>query len=72
MPRNRRSHHCSHHRSHCIQPPRWHDLIVDMLINEQERRNDKYHNMYSRSRQEFWDSVARRYILLYMFFKKES
>ena len=72
MPRNRHSQRRSRHRSHRIQPPRWHDPIVDMLIDERERRNDEYHNMYSRSRQEFWDSVARRYILLYMFFKKES
>ena len=57
-------------RSHRIRPPQWHDPMVDMLIDERDRRNTEYHRQYSRSKQEFWESVARRYILFYMFFKK--
>ena len=41
-----------------IRPAIWHDLAVDMLIKERERRNEEYHNIYGRSRQEFWASVA--------------
>ena len=65
MPRPRRQ-----RRSHYIAPPQWHDPMVDMLIDERERRNTEYHRQYSRSQQDFWESVARRYILFYMFFKK--
>lgn len=77
-----RSHHSHHsrlshlsrrsHRSRRIVPPQWHDPMVDMLIDERERRNVEYHSIYRRSRQNFWESVARRYILFYVFFKKES
>jgi len=72
MPRPRRHHrHHRHHHSRRIHPPQWHDPMVDMLIDERERRNTEYHTQYSRSWQEFWESVARRYILFYMFFEKE-
>jgi hypothetical protein len=57
------------HRRRISQPisqPVWHDPMVDMLIDERRRRNAQYHNTYNRSREEFWSSVARRF--LYMIF----
>jgi len=62
MPRPRRQ-----RRSHRIAPPQWHDPMVDMLIDERDRRNTEYHNWYSRSRQEFWESVARRYVYFILY-----
>jgi hypothetical protein len=74
MPCSRHFHSRSHRtclRSHRVQLAWWHDPMVNiMLIDERERRNTEYHSLYSRSRQEFWESVAWRYILFYMFFKK--
>ena len=62
-----------HHRRRNSQPilqpisqPEWHDPMVDMLIDEQRRRNVQYYNTYSRSREDFWESVVRRF--LYMIF----
>ena len=49
-------------RSHRIQPVQWHDPHTDFLVDERRRRNEEYHNTYGRSRQEFWSSVARRFI----------
>ena len=57
------------HRRRIPQPisqPEWHDPMVDMLIDERQRRNVQYHNTYSRSREDFWESVAQRF--LYMIF----
>ncbi len=54
-------------QSHRIQPVQWHDPHTDLLVDERRRRNDEYHNTYGRSRQEFWESVARRFI--YIIFK---
>jgi hypothetical protein len=45
-----------------IRPVQWHDPMVDMLIKERRRGNDRYHDSYGRSRQDFWMSVARRFI----------
>ena len=42
----------------------WHDPYVDYLIDERKRRNDEYYNIYGRSRLEFWELVARRFILI--------
>lgn len=53
-------------RTQRFSTPQWHDPMVDMLIEERRRRNVQYHNTYGRSRQEFWSSVARRF--LYMIF----
>jgi hypothetical protein len=60
MPRNTRN--TRNTRTHRIRAPQWHDPIVDMLVEERRRRNNEYHNQYGRSRQEFWESVARRFI----------
>ncbi len=49
-------------RSHRIQPVQWYDPHTDFLVDERRRRNEEYHNTYGRSRQEFWSSVARRFI----------
>ena len=54
-------------RLHHIQPVQWHDPHTDFLVDERRRRNEEYHNTYGRSRQEFWSSVARRFI--YIIFK---
>ena len=61
MPHRRHTRH-SRSRSSRVQIAQWHDPMVDMLISERRRRNDDYHNQYGRSRQEFWRSVARRFI----------
>jgi hypothetical protein len=42
----------------------WEDVYVDYLVEERRRRNDQYHETYGRSRQSFWDSVARRFVCL--------
>jgi hypothetical protein len=42
----------------------WYDPYVDFLVEERRRRNEQFHVMYGRSRQEFWNSVARRFICL--------
>ena len=58
-----------HRRRRIQQPisqPEWHDPMMDMLIDERRRRNVQFHNTYGRSREDFWDSVARRF--LYMIF----
>jgi hypothetical protein len=55
-------------RQNRVQPAQWHDPMVDMLINERRRRNDDYHNLYGRSRQDFWHSVARRFICTIFYF----
>lgn len=36
------------------------DAECDMLVSERIRRNEKYHDMVGRSREEFWAAVARR------------
>jgi hypothetical protein len=51
-------------RSRRIVPPQWHDPMVDMLIDERRRRNDQYHNTYRRSREEFWELIARRFLCM--------
>ena len=63
----------SHNQSCRIQPPQWHGPMVDMLIELRRRRNDNYHRMYSRSRQEFWSDIARRFVcmIFYTFFIKK-
>lgn len=45
-----------------IRPIAWIDPYVDYLIDERRRRNTEYHNIYGRSRQDFWESVARRFV----------
>jgi len=57
-----------HRRQHRSRYVQWHDPMVDMLIDERERRNVEYHNTYGRSRQEFWSSVARRFICVIFYF----
>lgn len=63
-------------RQQRITHPQWHDPMVDMLIEERRRRNVQYHNTYNRSREEFWNSVARRFlslcIMLFYTFKKNQ
>ena len=63
----------THHRSRSIHPPQWHNPMVDMLIEERQKRNEQYHTMYGRNRQGFWESVSRRfvYMIFYTFFKKK-
>ncbi len=51
-----------------IQSPQWHDPMTDMLVEERRRRNDEFHNLYGRSRQDFWESVARRFICVIFYF----
>jgi len=67
--RRHRHHHHHHHHNH-DQPTQWHTPTTDMLIDERERRNAEYHTRYGRSRQDFWESVARRYILFICSLKK--
>ena len=47
-----------------IRAVQWTEPYVDFLIDERRRRNDEYHNTYGSSRQEFWSSVARRFIII--------
>lgn len=63
--------HTHRRHNHSTQSSQWHDPMTDMLIDERERGNAKYHNNYGISRQEFWASVFQGYILFYMFFKKD-
>ena len=51
-----------------VRQAQWDDPMVDMLIDERRRRNDDYHNLYGRSRQDFWSSVARRFICTIFYF----
>jgi hypothetical protein len=45
-----------------IRQIQWYDQYTDYLVEERRRRNEEYHSMYGRSRMEFWNSVARRFI----------
>jgi len=47
-----------------ITTVQWTEPYVNFLIDERRRRNDEYHNTYGSSRQEFWSSVARRFIII--------
>ena len=67
--RHHRHHHYYHHHNYA-QYTQWHILIMDMLIDEREWRNAKYYLRYGRSRQDFWESIARRYILFICSLKK--
>jgi hypothetical protein len=60
MPRPRRSRRSRH--SHHTSSVEWHDNYTDFLVEERRRRNAEYYATYGRSRVEFWNSIARRFV----------
>lgn len=38
----------------------WGEAETDYLVEERRRRNHEYHNVYRRSKVEFWESVSRK------------
>ena len=55
MPRHTRSRR-SHYNVH------WNWAMMDELVDIRRDRNRAYHNINGRSRYDFWDSVANRFI----------
>ena len=55
MPRHTRSRR-SHYNVH------WNLAMMDELVDIRQDRNRAYHNINGRSRYDFWDSVANRFI----------
>lgn len=56
MPRHTRT-----RRSYNVQ---WNWAMMDELVDIRRDRNHAYHNTNGRSRHEFWDTVANRFICL--------
>lgn len=53
-----------HHTRARLYNVRWNWAMMDELVDIRRNRNLAYHNMNGRSRQEFWDTVANRFIYL--------
>jgi len=62
MPRySRHSRYTRTRRPYNVQ---WNWAMMDMLVDLRRDRNRAYHNTNGRSRHEFWDTVASRFICL--------
>ena len=62
MSRNIRAHRPRRSRRHYNVQWTW--AMMDELVDLRRNRNDAYHNTNGRSRHEFWDTVAARFICL--------